>query len=1025
MDTPEYKTLIENYPDYYTRCLQVGPSAIAVELRPSGILSDNVYHYLDNPHHDRDEKARKLLSAIVVQAEIDPVSLTTFTEALESAELKLRFRNLIVTAIVLNVALLLLYMQFEGSAYKNTLVRFAEKLNSTYMNPATTSSKTLLNSIEYEGVKLQLPFIIPKVRGKKFLSTDDPQVDEVINRIKPGSRVLFTGRPGVGKTALTKYMALKWAKGELLTHCILTLQVPLMSTIPNVHTLLDEVLLYYSESHLVEQEIISSEGRGVCLIFDALDEYTPAESGKGDLVYSVIRGEFLQQATVLVTSRISANTNELEEVFNMRYNLTGFSRSDIDLYVAKLPTKLQQDITTVFNVNYNVWRMCYLPLHMTMVVHLASVDRERLSVTDTETVLYTDFLLLTIEQYQKRTGWSAKLAVDCLMDPSAATELCNLLRKISWLAQVALLESTYTLNSTLLDQSQIKTLEQISLFGLEIERGRHGYVYYYSFAHPTFQEYLAAFYISQLPGNLAVEALERHYELVRYKNVWIYYFGIVGNYNKKLDNKNFIMIAYLTKLYNIVIVREQQFKVANNIAEKQLQRCKLWLDYHGILFTELAYEAKITSSLQQFMYETNFTGPVCEYELSIPIFNAHDCLYLSHILNYVSIHSLVLDFHYLRNELRSCQMVFLKELKVHNNQITSVVNLTVTVNGMEFKDSQFIVGPIIELATSLKHLNLKCSFVDTPEKRLSSCNLESLYDVNTIWHGDHSTLETLKTTDCELISIEEISKVIPHLTNLRSLSVLLSIVNLDITVLEFAKSLSNAQTLTSLDIRFEIDYDVISEVSEYTSLEIGRSIKQLKHLKSLSIDCNCIYYSEDGAECYCANIISISAGYLTNLKNLKLSRHVFKMSDALQLKASLSSLMQLTHLTLDINMYEEGAERTILSSVSQIENLIVYGRCWPCDRFVYEAVYSLQSILLCQESTVDDFETGEPNLTYLADALRKTDKLQYLEIVVSSIEAIDIYTAVTSHSSLHSHQIAVNPFRKIDSTMLWKEIRRT
>ena len=157
-----------------------------------------------------------------------------------------------------------------------------------------------------------------------------------------------------GRAPLTKYVALKWAKGELLTHCILTLRIHLASTIPNVYTLLDEILLYSSDSRLVEQEIISSKGKGVCLILDALDEYIPAESGEGDLVYSVIRGRILQQATVLVTSWMSANTNELEEVFDVRYNLAGISESDIDLYIAKLPTKLQQDIMTVFNINYNV-----------------------------------------------------------------------------------------------------------------------------------------------------------------------------------------------------------------------------------------------------------------------------------------------------------------------------------------------------------------------------------------------------------------------------------------------------------------------------------------------------------------------------------------------------------------------------------------------------------------------------------------------------------------------------------------------
>ena len=472
-------------------------------------------------------------------------------------------------------------MPFERSANENELVRFAEKVNSTYMNPATTSSKTLLNSIEYEGVKLQLPFIKPKLIDVRNISTDDPQVDEVINRIQPGSRVLFTGRPGVGKSALTKYMALKWAKGELLPHCILTLRIPLAFTIPSVHTLLDEVLPYYPVPHLVEKEINSSEGRGVCLILDALDEYTPADGSKGDFIYSIIKGIFLQEATVLVTSRMCAKVNELTEAFNLWYNQTVFSSFDIDLYnIAELPPKLQQDIQTVFNVK----TMFLLPLHMTMIVHLASnlENEERLKATDTETVLYTDFLLLTIEQYKNRTGWSVKMAKDCLRSPNTTTELCNiLLRNISWLSQVALSENRYTLNSTLLDEKHIKTLEKFSLFGLEIKPVRHEFVHYYSFAHPTFQEYLAAFYISQLPESPQLEAFEHHFELLPFKNVWLYYIGIVGNYNEKL------VFSYLTKLYNII--KEARLTCGTHWS-------RIWI-------IKLAYEAKLTSLLQKFMYE--------------------------------------------------------------------------------------------------------------------------------------------------------------------------------------------------------------------------------------------------------------------------------------------------------------------------------------------------------------------------------------------------------------------------------------
>ena len=994
MDTPKYKPLNDNYSYYHTWCLQVGPCAIANELRPSGILSDRDYHYLNNPHHDEDEKACKLLAAINTQVKNDPESLTTFIKAIESAELKVRYLDnpnndrdekvligaivaqvkvdpkslaafpkaiksgelklryctlilLVVAATVLTVALLLLCVQFERSANENTLI-FAKKVNSTYMNPATTSSKTLLNSIEYEGVKLQLPFIVPKLINVRNISTNDSQFDEVINEIRPGLRVLVTGRPGVGKSALTKHVALKWAKGELLTHCILALRISLASTIPNVHTLLDEVLPFHPDSHLVEKEICSSEGRGVCLILDALDEYTPADSNKGDLVYSIIRGQFLQEASVLVTSRMCAKLNELTEAFNMWYNLTELS-FDTGRYIAKLPPKLQQDIQTVFHLNYNVETMCSLPLHMTMIVHLASglENEERLKATDTETDLYTDFLLLTIEQYKERTGWSVKMAEDCLRDPNRTTELCILLRNISWLSYVALLENRYTLNSTLLVKKHVKTLEKFSLFGLEMKPARHGFVDYFSFAHPTFQEYLAAFYISQLPESFLLDTLEHHFELLPSENVWLYYFGIIGNYNEKL------VFSCLTKLHNIAVARKQQCVVSKNIVAEgvilknikkkdiRMNNGKMLQSAFGQRWTiswliTLAYEAKVTSLLQKFLYETNITGPECGYKLSFDILDANDCLYLAHILKYVSIHSLELVFEFELREQCSCQRVLLEELKFHNNQISSVVNLTVNIeNEMELYNIVFIVGPIIRIALSLRNLNLKCSkrycpLCYTEFEKIAFCHKNR----GSTWMEIYSTLETVELTISYCL-FKEVSKLRAHLTNLHSLSVLLPIFQ-EKTVVEFAQSLSTMQTLTNLDIVFgtsDFGFVRTTKVAKDTYLKIGESIKRLKHLRSLSIDCNCYnYYSniKEEAECYCANIISISAGYLTDLRKLKLSRHTFRLSNALQLKASLSELKQLTHLTLDENFYEGLDKRTIdfVDSLNQVENLKIDRWCW-------------------------------------------------------------------------------------------------
>ena len=1046
MNTPEYKTLDQNYSNYLDKCLQIGPKAIAVYLKPSGILPDKVYHFLNNPTHDEDEKAEKLLTAIQAQVKVDPKSLNTFIKALESIESshhsvhnsswKWWIAAAVVLALVLIIALALIIWTVSNVIFKGPVHRFAEEIRSKYANLEPTNPyQNLLNNIKYEGVEFQLPFIIPKLQNE---NASEPTFDEVMNMIQPGSRVLFNGRPGAGKSTLTKYMALKWAEGELLTYCDLAILIPLMSTIPNLQALLNKALSSYSDLEQVERDINHSQGRGVCFILDALDEYTPAKRGKDDLVDSLLKREVLQQATVLVTSRMCARVNELKKAFKIRYNVIGFIEHDIFKYINKLQSKkLQEEILTVFEVNYNVKAMCYLPLHMTMIVHLATVDIEKLSATDTETVLYTDFLILTMQHYKERTEWSTEMIENCVRDPSTSTELCCQLKNIGKLAQVALLENSNTLNSTLLNQSQIETLEQISLFGLEIEHGRHYDVYYYTFAHPTFQEYLAAFYISQLPEDLAIEALKQNFGTGRYRLVWLFYAGIMGHY-RNIDHK--IFLTGLAKLYNTS--RNEYFP---------LHQCRIDLEYkYDKFFMQLAYEAKATSNLQMFL---NMIGYECDYDYTLTYYmdDTFDCLYLSYLLNYVNVRSLEVTFGLFENIADSCQTVFLKEWKLHN-QSTQIVKIT--VNKRSYARIPFIIVPIIESALNLTYLDLNCGArwfhrlnpqdIEFYFTAFPTATVEKL--LPKLLRKFSTKLEAL-TIWCPItMSVEALSELILPLINLRTLSVALLKNISDKGVARFAQSLSTMQMLTDLDLAFvretkgtPIDTDTFSlftigtnknKVPQYASLELGASITKLKHLTHLLICCDTLEDTED----YCASILSTTAvNQLTELRMLTLYFHFFKMSDALQLKASLPGLKQLTHLTLIDCAYEGEALRIMTAGLNQIRSLTVDQWCLICDRLFYETIYSVQSVQLNLEPTDMyryTFSYLEPgyylSLTHLAGALTNLNRLQHLEINAEFIDqqqAFDIYTAVIGWCPSSPH-LAINDSRTEDSSVVWKVHRR-
>ena len=84
MDTPEYKTFTQCYPDLVT-CVEVSPTDIGKLLKPSGILAPSVFQFLKNPNQNDDVKAGQLLSAVEAQVKIDAQIFYTFLDALKAA----------------------------------------------------------------------------------------------------------------------------------------------------------------------------------------------------------------------------------------------------------------------------------------------------------------------------------------------------------------------------------------------------------------------------------------------------------------------------------------------------------------------------------------------------------------------------------------------------------------------------------------------------------------------------------------------------------------------------------------------------------------------------------------------------------------------------------------------------------------------------------------------------------------------------------------------------------------------------
>ncbi len=142
----------------------------------------------------------------------------------------------------------------------------------------------------------------------------------------------------------------------------------------------------------------------------------------------------MPKSVVIISSRPRSIDN-IKNVFTKVFEVTGFRRADIEKTLLQLETSLRISIENYFDNNPNVKKMCDLPLHMTMIIYLASLKKDPLSEMDSETRIFKNFLHLTIAHYQERHSLRTLTLDKCLVeDQSTKDSLCPLFVSICGLA---------------------------------------------------------------------------------------------------------------------------------------------------------------------------------------------------------------------------------------------------------------------------------------------------------------------------------------------------------------------------------------------------------------------------------------------------------------------------------------------------------------------------------------------------------------------------------------------------------------
>ena len=377
--------------------------------------------------------------------------------------------------------------------------------------------------------------------------------ESVIEKVEDGDRILFDGRPGCGKTTTMHKISQDWACDKT-TKCIKYEECQKSKKngiFPRTLLFLVHLRKFGSKSDIELSDILratsrvfsmneinamckvieNSNGKGVVFIFDGLDEYHPQEK-KENLIYDLIRGNYLPLSVVIVASRPAAS-HKFRKYMKKHIEILGFLKEQIYDYIDcyyRGKTEQAEGLKTYLVQHPNVLHMCYLPIHVAMITFL--YEKMRTNLPQTETEIYRRFTLYTLmrflgKQNNPEDSDSEDLMLQSFDDLEGGDQ--KVLVGIMQLAFVATVDSKQVFSRS---DEQVKVLfssqhcntseantSKLGLLVVDRDDTLDGLDELYTFLHLTFQEYLAACHVARLHPSkqseiIALYAKKKHLAVV-------------------------------------------------------------------------------------------------------------------------------------------------------------------------------------------------------------------------------------------------------------------------------------------------------------------------------------------------------------------------------------------------------------------------------------------------------------------------------------------------------------------------------
>ena len=901
------------------------------------------------------------------------------------------------------------------------------------------------------------------------------KANEKLSPTRPGEifdseeqKILVVGRPGIGKTMLSRKILRDWASDNLLNETqksridfkVAFLVKLRMFNFTGKELNLRELLDHSEYSTTLSEETwsyIRENPKRVLIIFDGFDEYSrKAEINKDDVQYrnseedrmpvhfllkKILSGNILTGATVLMTIRPNAVSCIRSPNFDKTVEILGFTTEQVVDYVEKFSKQrdIAETIKQHITSNSNLQAFCYIPVNCFIICSCLLELLGNTGFTSLPTRL-TEIYSIAIKmfyfsyddnQYRHDKAEGQQFFLKPFKELSSPVQ--EVFKRLGEIAFNGIKEGRLIFES-----HEVKDLESNGLFHRlpdTRERPLGERREQYCFLHLTMQEFLAAKYLVDAYSS---EDLQKFVSDHIQYGAWRVVMQFVAGLLDEKEGKSTDIFSDL--LPSKTDTKEVEIKFSED-SEERSETLTCW--------PADAEDKSLVVMLFNCMYENKASGRKVQEKLAEIGCNALnfsqcslsplDCLALVHVLKSVEG---ILYFDLSGNNLQSLGCIEIAKLlpsNEHNQGLCKLKRLNLGFNKITAE------GVKPHLSTALTHTNCNLNSLDLMKNNITARGVKYLCIALTHTNCKLNSLN-LSANDITDEGVERLSQALTH-TNCKITS--LDLMDNNITP-KGIKHLSQALTHTnckinSLDLHNNYINDKgvehLSTALTHTNCKLTRldlmdnkiTPKGIKHLSkalthnncklnSLSLDSNNI--TDNGVE----HLSTALTHTYCKLNSLDLDSNIITDKGVQHLSTALThTYCKLNSLNLSRNLITD-------ESVKHLSTALTHTNCklnsldLDSNNITYKGVQHLSTALTHTYCKLNSLNLGRNLITdesvkHLSTALTQTNcKLNSLDLMKNNItdEGVKYLSRALTHTNckLNSLNLALNKITQEGKNLL-------